>query len=193
MNGKPHVVFFDLETRKLAQDVGGWDALKQGKGGISVLAIWDSTTPFRIHTYDDHSIVEAALHLESADVIVSYNGRDFDIPIVEGILKRKLAVKEHLDILQLIRTALKVRGVRGGNKLDEVGKRTLGRGKSEKSELAPALSDAGEWGRLVNYCIDDVDLTREVFEHIRTEGGVIDVNGEFLPLDLPEFFKVSGA
>lgn len=186
----PHIVVFDLETREMADDVGGWDALKQGAGGVSAIAVWDSNTG-RIHLYDDHTIRECAEHLEAADLVVGYNSAGFDVPIIEGLLGRKLRLRHTYDILTHIWDALRLRGDRKfkGNTLDEVAKRTIGRGKTGKGANAPELAKQGRWAELFSYCMNDTDLTRELFEHVIKKGSVNDMNGMPLPLEVPAWLK----
>jgi hypothetical protein len=195
----PYYVVFDVETRRLAQELGcdvqpcahernscGWDALKNGEGGLSAIVVYDSLAqaPF---LYDDHSLVACARHLEVADYVIGYNSHEFDIKPIEGILNRKLVLKNHIDILQLIWNALRQRNQRlKGNTLDEVSKRTLGIGKSGAGSHAPALSDAGRFAELFQYCMDDVKLTHMLFTHIIKHGGVTAYDGSFLPLELPK-------
>lgn len=185
-SGSPHVVVFDLETRRLAKDVGGWAALKRGEGGVSALVVWDSTT-LRSHLYDRHTLADAARHLESAQVLLSFNGRDFDLGVLEGVLDRNLYIPIHLDLLQLIWASLTGRRS-GGNTLDEVASRCLGENKLQKSIMAPQLADEERWGELLDYCLHDVDLTRRLFKFAQETGGVIGPDGNLLTLDLPPWF-----
>lgn len=192
------VVYFDLETRKLAQDLSphretGWDLLREGKGGISALAIYDSEEDWTF-LYDDHSILDAALHLESADVVVGFRSQAFDVPVIEGVLGRNLRLREHIDIYESVQQALggrMLRGRAGEYTLDAISKRTLGRGKIEHGEHAPALARQGKWARLFRYCMDDVRLTRDLFAYIRDEGGIRGAGGIFLDIELPEYLRPS--
>lgn len=180
-----HVVVFDIETRRLADQVGGWDALKKGAGGVSAMVVYDNLTE-RFHLYDGHTLEYGARHLEGADVVLSFNGREFDVPVLEGVLERKLAITSHLDLLQLIWRAIV--GRKKGNTLDEVSRRTLGHGKIGKGASAPALADAGRYAELFEYCVSDVDLTRELFAFVQQERGVINSEGNLLPIDVPWWF-----
>lgn len=187
----PHVVIFDLETRKLADELpGGWDALKRGEGGVTAVAVWD-TKHNRMFLYDDHTIAACAEHLESADLVVGYNSASFDIPIIEGILGRKLRLKHTLDLLTTIWNALRARGDRKvkGNKLDEVARRTIGRGKTGSGAMAPELARQGRWAELFSYCMSDTELTRDLFEYVVKRGGVNDMFGNHLVLDLPDWLR----
>ena len=182
-------VVFDLETRRLALDVGGWDELKAGKGGISAIVVWDSLSG-RHHLYDDTCLDLAVEHLEKADVVLSFNGKEFDVPIVEAVANRKLILPLHLDMLQLAwDAAAKALLRKGGNSLDDLSKRCLGEGKPFNGAHAPYLSDTGQWARLFDYCISDVELTRKLFLYAQDTGGIVGTNGQLLPLDLPPWFK----
>jgi hypothetical protein len=48
----------------------------------------------------------------------------------------------------------------------------------------------GRWAELVNYCLEDVLLTRELGHFIAREGYVYDRDGERLLLEVPAWYKV---
>jgi DEAD/DEAH box helicase domain-containing protein len=178
----------DLETRCLAQDLpGSWDALKRGEGGASAAVVWHSPSG-RPYLFDDHDVVDIAEFLENTEVILSFNGVEFDIPVIEGLLGRSLDITHHIDIYQLCYQAM-VPNLRRGFKLGELAERTIGRGKTGDGAHAPKLANEGRFGQLFNYCLEDVILTRDLATFIQNNGGVIDTTGELLPLDLPEWFS----
>jgi DEAD/DEAH box helicase domain-containing protein len=179
-------VVFDLETKRLADDVGGWAKLKAGAGGISVLILWDSFTG-RYHIYDEHTLEAAAEHLESADVVLSFNGEQFDRAVIEGLLGRRICLKQHYDLLLMIWDALPCR--QKGNTLGEVGERTLNSKKTGESILAPALFDQKRFAELHDYCLADVDLTLRLFRYVQQHGGIVGIDGSLLPLSLPDWFE----
>ena len=180
---------FDCETRRLASDLQhGWKALLDGEGGISALVVWVSS-PGRPYIYDDNTLEDAASTLENADVVLSFNGVTFDVPLIEGHYSRKLKLKCHLDLYQAIKEAVALQGgPRKGYTLEECARRTLGRGKSGVGSNAPTLSEQGRHAELFQYCLDDVLLTRDLFKFAQTEGGVIGINGDLLPLSFPAWF-----
>ena len=114
------ILYFDLETRLLAADLNphdreaGWAALRAGEGGISALAIFDSMLNWA-YLYDDHSINAAVAHLEQADVVVGFASKTFDVPVIEGILGRKLTLNYHYDILDEASRAYAAQGHRRHN------------------------------------------------------------------------------
>jgi hypothetical protein len=60
--------------------------------------------------------------------------------------------------------------------LDVVCRGTFGRGKTGNGGDAPKWFQAGQWPRLVDYCIDDVKLERNLTNFVDKYGFVI--NGE---------------
>lgn len=189
-------LILDLETRlhakHLAQDEElGWARLKAGDGGISSLCIYDTHEGW-LFLYDEHSIREAVTLLESADVVVGYRSEGFDIPVIEGVLGRKLRLREHIDLYALIartNATLGIIGKKGDFTLDAVCRRAYGRGKSGSGAHAPDLYAEKRYGQLFNYCGLDVRLTRDLLFYIAEHGGVPNITGSFLHLDLPVWVK----
>jgi len=191
------IVFFDLETRKLAEDLDkdkdrGWDLLREGKGGISALCIYDTDQKW-LYCYDDHTVLAAARHLESADLVVGFYSSKFDVPVIEGILGRALRIRHHYDIYTAMARRHAERNVRthpGDLKLDTLCRRNIGRGKIEHGGNVKSLISAGQWGRVFNYCADDVHLTHDLFMKLAKDGGLIDAKGKFMSLELPSWLKL---
>jgi hypothetical protein len=193
------ILVFDLETRKDAKTLRpdneerGWDELRQGEGGISALAIWDVSEQW-LYLYDDHCIHAAVAHLEQADVLVSFYGEKFDVPVIEGVLGRKLRVKYHYDIYREMAEANAHRGIigrKGDFTLDSVCTRTIGKGKTSNGAHAVVLVTNQQFGELFNYCGHDVKLTKELFEYACLNNGVMNINNSFLPLSIPDWIKKS--
>lgn len=189
------VIYFDLETRLWAADLDpeneqhGWDLLRAGKGGASAIALYDTKTDW-VHCYDDHSIVACAKHLEAADMVVGFRSEAFDIPVIEGLIGRKLALRGRYDIYEELTQQNAVRGIVGGRgdfTLDSVSKRNLGRGKVNHGSNAKMLTQRGRFGELFSYCLSDVELTRALFTRICRDGGITNLGGGFLPLPVPEY------
>ena len=199
------IVVFDLETRKHAEDLCpcghsrecsheiGWDALRRGEGGISALALWDSDDKW-VHFYDDFTIQAAARHLEMADVVVGYSSARFDVPAIEGLVGRKLALRSHVDLYTELAEVMAARGfvgTKGDMTLDTTSKRNLGRGKINHGGNAKELAQKGRWAELFSYCADDVHLTLNLFRYICEHGGLKGPRG-FVLLDLPEWLLKAG-
>jgi RNase H-like protein len=178
-----HTCVFDLEIALPVEECpNGWAGARRGECGLSALVIWDNKTD-RYHLYDSGSLEKAVEHLNSADMIVSWNGKDFDIPIIEALSHSKLSSR-HIDMLDLVWHALgqKVKGY----KLGEVVHRTLGLEKTGAGEGAPKLMAQERWGELFDYCVNDVHITRKLWEHICDHLYIISSNGHPLVLMVPQ-------
>jgi DEAD/DEAH box helicase domain-containing protein len=183
-----HTCYFDLEIRRTVESCGGWEEVKK-TGGVSMLCIWDSMAE-RPYFYDDSSLSDAFEHLERAKVVVSFNGEWFDIPLLQNHLGRHARLVEHIDVFSLVRRELETsRKSWKGHGLDALCRNTLGTGKTGSGERAPHLAAEGKWAELVNYCLSDVLLTRDLCNFIRKEGYVIDKDGDRLPIALPPWFR----
>jgi len=189
------IVVFDLETRLDPREISpddesaGWDALKRGEGGISALVIHDLTEGWP-YFYDDHTAHVAARHLERADVVVGFRSHAFDIPCLEGVVGRCLALREHVDLYREVARINAERGVvgqKGDFTLDAICRRTLGRGKNDSGAHAPQLAREGRWAQLFHYCLNDVRLTTDLFLHVCRKGGLVNVGRTFLPVPLPQW------
>lgn len=194
---KPRVIFFDIESRKWASDLrpddpdAGWDDLRAGKGGASAICLYDTRDNW-LYTYDDHNPEVAARHLEVADVVVGFCSEKFDIPCLEGLVHRRIRLKNHIDIyVEIVRTNAErgVIGQKGDFTLDAISRRNLGRGKIDHGSNAKELARTGQWGKLFNYCADDVHLTRDLFAKMCKDGGLINLRGKFLSLPTPDWIR----
>lgn len=184
------IIFFDLETRKWASDLSpddierGWEMLRNGMGGASAIALYDTHDGW-MYFYDDTTIEQCARHLEAADIVVGYNSARFDIPCVEGLANRRLRIRRSVDIYKLLVEEYANRGItgqKGDFTLDAVSKRNLGRGKIDHGGNAKELARKGHWAKLFNYCADDVHLTRDLFDKMVADGGLIGLRGQFISL-----------
>jgi len=119
--------------------------------------------------------------LEKADLIVGYNSDHFDIPILNKYYAGDLAGVPSVDLLAEIKNVLGRR-----LKLDSVAEGTLGRKKSGSGLDAVRWWEAGEYEKVKKYCIDDVRITKEIYEFALKNGFVKYSNfGEIrqIPLD----------
>jgi uncharacterized protein YprB with RNaseH-like and TPR domain len=179
------VVFFDLETR-INPELVKWDRFAMG---ISALAVWDNTTQW-VHLYDDESIEEAVAHLESADMVVTWNGLDFDVPVCEAIAGRRLHLRSHWDVYASLSSAVGIRGRRKGMGLGPTAERTIALSKLGDGAHAPELAQEGKWGRLFNYCSWDVKVLKSLVDHLIREGYLVMPGGMKVRVKVPAPLRV---
>ena len=78
--GDKHIVYFDLETQRSANDVGGWN--RKDKMGMSIGVTFSTRSgQYRIYAEDD--VLELCEQLRSADLVVGFNHTHFDLPVLQ--------------------------------------------------------------------------------------------------------------
>ena len=149
-------ITFDIET---IGDFGpGGDFSKQE---ITVVGIHDSVTD----TYSSFLRDELAQLwpiIEAADMLVGYNSDHFDIPILNRYYAGDLTKMRSLDLLKEIKNVLGRR-----LRLDSVAQGTLGRGKIGHGLEAQDWWAEGKFEKVREYCLDDVKLTKEIYDYAR--------------------------
>lgn len=172
-----HVVV-DVEIAKTIEEVGGWDHTELM--GISCAVVYEYKAD-RFRVYGPGDVEALRNRLLKADRITGFNTYRFDFPVIWGLPGRErvtaLKTKSN-DLLQRIWKSLgldeeQFSDAHKGWGLDAVAMGTLGVGKSGNGADAPKWFQAGQWARLVDYCIDDVRLERNLGAFIDKYGYVI--------------------
>ena len=158
-----HYLVIDVETKQLVQDVGGWDHVD--KLGISVACAYDSKTDQFISYTEDK--LKDLIELCQDRLVIGYNIRGFDLPVMVpyGLDVKKLDV---FDIMYDLEALTRQRFL----KLDYVAKGTLGLGKSADGLQAVEWWKQGQIQKIIDYCTQDVKVTRDVFQFGRQNGFV---------------------
>ena len=162
---EPRIIYFDLETRKLAQDVGGWRNIHLM--GVSVAVIYDSIEKCFL-SYTEEKIPELLTYLQKADLIVGFNIKSFDYTVLSAYAGKKIKYLPTFDILEDVFKRL---GFRLG--LDHLAGETLGTGKSADGIQAVEWFRQGEMEKLTEYCKQDVAATRDLFLYGINNGHLI--------------------
>lgn len=176
-----NIVYFDLETRRSAAQVGGWH--ETAKMGMSV-GVTFSTKDNAYHIYTEDQVEDLIEELRNADLVVGYNHIGFDYGVLQPHTFWTLSdVTHNLDICTYLSAKLGHR-----LKLDSVAKLTLG-GCSKTAEGTDALKwwaeyektgDAQKMVDIAKYCCFDVKVTMEVYKFGAKNGYVLyeDKQGE---------------
>jgi hypothetical protein len=153
-----NIVYFDLETQRTANDVGGWD--KKSDMGMS-LGVTYSTNLNEYRIYTEKRVNDLVQQLLRADLVVGFNIVNFDYEVLMGYTI--LDLPRHLRSLDLLVEVEKTLGNK--LRLDNIAQATLGLGKTGDGV------DAIKWWRekrlmeVAEYCCFDVKVTKLVHEH----------------------------
>jgi DEAD/DEAH box helicase domain-containing protein len=77
---EPRVLYFDLETQKSAEDVGGWGNIHLMKLAVGV--VWDSLEK-KHNVYLEHEARQLVEKLQTADLVVGFNVIGFDYTVLQ--------------------------------------------------------------------------------------------------------------
>ncbi|MBP9865296.1 MAG: ribonuclease H-like domain-containing protein [Candidatus Omnitrophica bacterium] len=159
LTGK-NILVFDIETQKSFQEVGGKSRANfLEKLKVSVVGTYDYLTD-KYYAYEESEMMVLEQRLRSLGLIVGFNSRRFDLPVLQPYLFMKGEDIPQIDLLEAIEEA---RGHRAS--LDSVAGPTLKLHKSGSGKDALVLFKEGKMDELKHYCLDDVKLTRLIFEY----------------------------
>ena len=168
-------IVFDIETTNFFTDTGSNDPASLS---LACVCIHDSLTDSYQHFFEE-DLKKLWPILEKTDILIGFNSDHFDIPILNKYYSGDLRKIKSIDLMKEIKKKL---GRRIG--LDAVVSATLGKKKSGDGIHANVWWRKGEKQKVVDYCIDDVRLTKELYDFARAQGRIKYHDGTLLR-DLP--------
>ncbi len=166
LQGK-NILVFDIETQKSFQEVGGKSRSQfLEKLKVSVVGVYDYRVDQYL-SYEENKMMELEARLKEVTFVVGFNSRRFDLPVLQPYLFMPTESIPQIDLLEDIEAA---RGHRAS--LDSIAGPTLKQHKSGSGRDALTLFKEGRMDELKKYCLEDVRLTREIFEYGICEGKV---------------------
>lgn len=167
MSGK-NIIVFDLETQRSFDEVGGRGNFD--KLGISMLGAYLYKTNEYV-MFEESELKNFEELLTCKPLLVGFNSRSFDCTVLQPYVRVDLAKMPQLDILEEF---VKIAGHRV--KLESIAQATLGTGKSGSGLDALKYWNNGEIDKLKDYCMDDVKITREIYEYGANNGELLFTN-----------------
>jgi hypothetical protein len=164
LNQPKRTIVLDLETKRAFD---GSDRSRLESLGVSVVGLYRYDTD-KFETYDESEFSRLSTLLAQTELIVGFNINRFDLPVLQPHVKVPLRKVRAIDLLEEMRRVLGHRV-----SLNAVSRATLGREKSGDGLQAIRLYQQGQIDKLKRYCLDDVRLTREIYEHGCRHGQVI--------------------
>jgi len=152
-----NIVYFDLETQKSAEEVGGWD--KIGQMGMSI-GVTYSTARGGYAIYGEKQVDDLIRELQRADLVVGFNNLRFDYEVLHGYTTLDLRQLPTLDMLVVLQNQLQHR-----LSLDSIATATFGVEKTAEGLQAINWFREGKLMDIAEYCCYDVKITRLVHEY----------------------------
>ena len=162
----PRVLYFDLETQKSAADVGGWGNTHLMKLAVGV--VWDSLEQ-KHFSYLENEADRLVAKLWMADLVVGFNVIGFDYPVLQPYARdfdlQEITTFDMLvDVKRLLNHRLS---------LDHLAQNTLNAEKSADGLVSLQWYKEGKIDKIVAYCKQDVEITRDLFLYGESNGHVI--------------------
>lgn len=158
-----NLVFFDLESQNLFQDVGGKENIAALK--VACAVTW-STQKNDFSVYWEQDVPALLEELKSASRVIGFNLRGFDYQVLQPYAPQmRFGSIPTLDMLQDLQ---KILGFSIG--LDSIASASLGAAKTADGVKSVEWYRAGELDKVAEYCKADVDITRRVYEFGRDNG-----------------------
>lgn len=155
------IVFFDLETKYLSNEVGGWQNAHHMGLSIAVLYDYDDGRFYFYEEKDVHMLIEKLMR---ANLVIGYNIEDFDLKVLSAYHGKKLKINT-FDILKKIKEKAGIR-----KSLQHLASVNLNSEKLSDGIQAVKWFRDGEMEKLKLYCQRDVELVIELFELYKKQG-----------------------
>ena len=154
-------IVFDIETKNFFQETGSNDPTSLD---IAVVCIYDSSRD-AYESFFEEELPKLWPIMEKSDLLIGFNSDHFDIPILNKYYSGDLTKIKSIDLLKEVRKALGRR-----IKLDTLAEATLGRGKTANGLAASKWWKEGKKEEVKKYCLDDVKITREIYDYALKNG-----------------------
>lgn len=162
-------IVFDVETQKAFSEVGG-----KGNSGdlkVSIVGVYS----YRLDSYvcfEESQMSDFEAMMARARRVIGFNIKHFDYPVVQPYLSLSTKTLPTLDLMEEL---ARVMGFRP--RLNDLAKATLGVQKSGHGLEAIRLYKEGRLDELKKYCLDDVRITKDLYEYGRDHGKVMIESG----------------
>ena len=152
-----NIVYFDLETKRSFQDVGGRGNID--KLGMSI-GVPFSTANQGYTIYGEPEVNDLITELQRADLVVGFNHIGFDYEVLHAYTPLDLRQIPSLDMLLEVQKTLNHR-----LPLDSIAHATLGVEKIADGLQALEWYKQGRMEEIAEYCCFDVKITKLVHEY----------------------------
>ena len=177
------VQYFDLETQKSAEDVGGCGNIH--KMGLAVGVVWDSLDS-EFFTYEEKDSAKLVEKLRTADLAVGFNIIGFDYTVLQPYSDFDLQEINTFDMLVDVKKNLGFR-----LSLNHLAQHTLNAEKSADGLVSLQWYKEGKINKIIQYCKQDVEITRDLYLYGEKNGFVKYQSRSGNPRDLKVDWKTA--
>ena len=177
------IQYFDLETQKSADEVGGWGNIHKMRLAVGV--VWDSIDQdyFVYEEKDAKTLVEK---LRTADLVIGFNVIGFDYTVLQPYSDFDLQEINTFDMLVDVKKLLNFR-----LSLNHLAQHTLNVKKSADGLMSLQWYKEGKIDKIIHYCKQDVEITRDLFLYGEEHGYVNYQSRSGNPLQLEVNWKAT--
>ena len=165
----PNIVYFDLETQKSFEEVGGRDHMRDLRMSIGVTY---STRRGGYQIYAESQVNALIEELRRADLVVGFNTTGFDYAVLQG--HNTFFDPDQVRSLDMLSEVERVLGHR--LRLDDIAHGTYGVQKTSDGLQAIRWFREGRMVEIAEYCCYDVKITMMLHEFGRQYGQLFYVN-----------------
>jgi DEAD/DEAH box helicase domain-containing protein len=159
------IKYYDTEVKKSPEIVGWKNYKDMGMSvGVVILREYNDLTqpPITNETTSFEDPIKLTNYLNKGGVPVGFNNKSFDQNLLcEFAGGDQDFILKEFDMLENIDQEY---GYRYTTNLDDLAATTIGTGKNGDGAHAPELYQKGKIKELTDYCINDVEITADVFE-----------------------------
>lgn len=157
-------IVFDIETSNIFTEVGSNNPADLS---ISVVGVFDyESGEYKAFLVEELSQLWPMI--ENTDAFITFNGDHFDIPLLNKYYSGDLLKIKSVDLLKEMQKSAGRR-----MKLDQIAEGTLGINKSGHGMDAIRWWREGEVEKVKKYCLDDVRITKDLYEYALKNGKLI--------------------
>ena len=158
-------VVLDIETKYSFREFSDPKKL-----GISVVGLYDYRDK-RTKSFKENELTKLFNLLEASSYIIGFNINSFDLPVLQAYYPGRIYHFPTFDLLDDIKAKIGKRLA-----LNDLLFATLNKKKSGHGLQAIELYKEGKMEELTRYCLDDVVLTKELFEYGIEKGEIMYLN-----------------
>lgn len=155
----------DIETKNTFEDVGGQENIEKLEASFVGVYSYNQDKYF---SFWEGEWEKLAPLLQDAALVIGFSINRFDLPVLAKYFSFNLMALSRLDLLEEVELAYGSRV-----SLDILAQTNLGIGKTHHGLDAIRFYAEGNFKELEAYCLQDVKVTKELYEFIRKNNHVM--------------------